>query len=64
VFILAEKHKDTYSKASKGAERDLEDIFRDLSQEANVFCYIVSAFSAAPNLKSCIECNGLDAQQR
>lgn len=64
VFILAEKHKDTYSKASKGEERDLEDIFRDLSQEENIFCYIVPAFSAAPNLKSCIECNGLDAQQR
>jgi hypothetical protein len=59
VFILAERHKETYSKASKGEERDLEDIFRDLSNEANVFSYIVPAFSATPNLKSCIECNGL-----
>jgi hypothetical protein len=61
VFILAERHKETYSKASKGEERDLEDIFKDLGEEANVFSYIVPAFSAAPNLKSCIECNGLGA---
>jgi hypothetical protein len=33
VFILAEKHKDTYSKAkaSKGEEGDLEDIFREVA---------------------------------
>ena len=37
VFILAEKHKDTYSKASKGEERDLEDIFKDLGDEAKCF---------------------------
>lgn len=61
LFILSEKHKETYSKASKGEERDLEDIFKNLSDEANVFSYIVPAFSATPNLKSCIESNGIGA---
>jgi hypothetical protein len=59
IFILDERHKETYSRASRGEERDLEDIFKDLSEEANVFSYIVPAFSAAPNFRSCIECNGL-----
>ena len=61
ILILAKSHKETYSKASKGEERDLEDIFKYLGDETNIFSYIVPAFSAAPNLKSCIECNGLGA---
>jgi len=59
IIILDKKHKETYFKASKGEERDLEDIFKDMSEESNIFSYIVPAFPAEPNLKSCIECNGL-----
>ncbi|TWB85991.1 hypothetical protein FB106_1441 [Synechococcus sp. Ace-Pa] len=59
LFIIAERHKDTYAKACNGEERDLEDILKDMSNEMNIFSYIVPAFSLAPNLKSCIENNGI-----
>ncbi len=61
VFILSEKHKETYLKACNGEERDLEDIFKDLGSDSNIFSYIVPAFSPVPNLKRCIESNGLGA---
>lgn len=57
IFILSEKHKEVYLKACNGEERDLEDIFKDMATESNVFSYIVPAFPASPNLKRCIESN-------
>lgn len=51
VFICAERHKDAYSKERKEEERVLDDLFKYLSDEANVFLYAIPAFTAAPSLK-------------
>jgi hypothetical protein len=59
LFTLVERHKDIYLKACNGEERDLEAILKDMGNDMNIFSYIVPAFSLAPNLKSCIESNGI-----
>jgi hypothetical protein len=59
LFVVDEKHKDVYVKAANDEEKDLEEILRDLSTDMNIFSYIVPAFSAAPNLKACLEWNDI-----
>lgn len=59
LFVVDEKHKDVYAKAANEEEKDLEEIFRDLSSDMNIFSYIVPAFSAAPNIKACLEWNDI-----
>jgi hypothetical protein len=61
VFIRAERHKDAYSKDHKEEDRGLDDLFKYLSEEANVSLYAIPAFTAAPSSKCCIECKGLGA---
>jgi hypothetical protein len=48
LFILAERHKDTHAKAFNGEERDLENILKDISNDMNIFSYILPAFSPTP----------------
>jgi len=59
IFVIDEKHKDVYFKTANGEEKDLEEIFKDLSSDDNIFSYIVPAFSAAPNIKACLEWNDI-----
>ena len=37
VFVIAEKYKDTYLKGANEEEKDLEEIFQDLSTDMNIF---------------------------
>jgi hypothetical protein len=60
VFIISESNKDVYLKAVNSEEKDLEDIFKHLSEELNVFSYLVPAFTLGPNIKSFVECNGIE----
>jgi hypothetical protein len=59
LFVVDERHKDVYIKAANGEEKDLEEILRDLSADMNIFSYVVPAFSAAPNLKACLDWNNI-----
>ena len=45
VFVIAEKYKETYIKGANEVEKDLEEIFQDLSSGMNIFSYIVPAFT-------------------
>ena len=60
IYVIGEGQKDTYLKAANGEERDLEDLVADLADEMNIFSYFVPSFSAAPNVKSCLEWNSLN----
>ena len=37
VFVIAEKYKETYLKGANEEEKDLEEIFQDLSADMNIF---------------------------
>ena len=37
VFVIDEKYKETYLKSANDAEKDLEEIFRELSTDNNIF---------------------------
>ena len=52
VFVVAEKYKDTYLKGANDEEKDLEEIFKDLSSDMNIFSYIVPAFNPGINVKA------------
>lgn len=62
LFVIDEKHKDTYIKAATEQEKDLEEILKHISSSLNIFSYIVPAFSAAPNLKAVLEWNDISTQ--
>ena len=60
IYVIGENQKETYLNAASGKERDLEDLVADLADEMNIFSYFVPSFSAAPNVKSCLEWNSLN----
>ena len=59
VFVIAEKYKDTYLKGANDEEKDLEEIFKDLSSDMNIFSYIVPAFNPGPNVKAVLAWNDI-----
>jgi len=61
VFVIAEKYKDTYLKGANEEEKDLEEIFQDLSTDMNIFSYIVPAFTPGPNVKALLAWNDIDS---
>ena len=61
VFVIAEKYKDTYLKGANEEEKDLEEIFQDLSTDMNIFSYIVPAFTPGPNIKALLAWNDIEA---
>ena len=60
VFVIAEKYKDTYLKGANDEEKDLEEIFQDLSSDMNIFSYIVPAFTPGSNVKSLLAWNDVE----
>ena len=60
VFVVAEKYKDTYLKGANDEEKDLEEIFQDLSSEMNIFSYIVPAFTPGSNVKNLLAWNDIE----
>ena len=61
VFVIAEKYKDTYLKGANEEEKELEEIFQDLSTDMNIFSYIVPAFTPGPNAKALLAWNDIDS---
>ena len=59
LLIVGQENKETYFKASRDEEKDLEEILSQLSKDMNIFTYLVPAFSAAPNYKTFLEWNEL-----
>ena len=41
-------------------EKDLEEIFQDLSTDMNIFSYIVPAFTPGPNIKALLAWNDIE----
>ena len=60
VFVIAEKYKDTYLKGANEEEKDLKEIFQDLSTDMNIFA-IVPAFTPGPNVKALLAWNDIDS---
>ena len=61
VFVISEKYKDTYLKGANEEEKDLEEIFQDLSADMNIFSYIVPAFTPVPNVKALLAWNDIES---
>ena len=61
VFVVAEKYKETYIKGANEEEKDLEEIFQDLSTDMNTFSYIVPAFTPGPNIKALLAWNDISS---
>jgi len=59
LFVIDEKYKEVYLDAIKEKEKDLEEIFKDLSSDMNIFSYIVPNFSPGSNIKSILEWNNI-----
>lgn len=59
VFVIDEKYKDVYLKGANDAEKDLEEIFRELSTDSNIFSYIVPAFNPGSNIKALLAWNDI-----
>ena len=59
VFVLDEKYKETYLKGANDAEKDLEEIFRELSTDMNIFSYIIPAFNPGSNIKALLAWNDI-----
>ncbi len=60
VFVIAEKYKDSYLKGANEEEKDLGEIFQDLSTDMNIFRNIVPAFTPGPNVKVLLAWNDID----
>ena len=57
--IMSQVDKDTYLKGANEEEKDLEEIFQDLSSDMNIFSYIVPAFTPGPNVKALLAWNDI-----
>lgn len=57
LLVVAEKNQETYLKLVNGEEKDLSDIFKHLSDELNIFTYVVPAFTLKNNIKKVFESN-------
>lgn len=60
IIIVSEKNKITYYKAVNEEEKDLSDILKYLSEELNIFTYIVPGFSLEKNAKRVFESNNIN----
>jgi hypothetical protein len=60
VIIVSEKNKDTYYKADNEEDKDLFDILKYLSEDMNIFTYIVPSFSLNTGVKRVLESNDIN----
>ena len=64
VALLATLVVPRLTRFLKGAneeEKDLEEIFLDLSTDMNIFSYIVPAFTPGPNIKALLAWNDISS---
>lgn len=59
LLIVAEKNKETYYKAINEEEKDLSDILKYLSEDMNIFTYIVPSFTLEPGKKRVYDANNI-----
>lgn len=60
ILIISEKNKKLYYKALNEEEKDLEDILKYLSEDMNIFTYIVPGFILEKGAKKIFESNNVN----
>ncbi len=59
LIVVSEDYRDVYDNLLEGGEKDFEDILKLLSDDMNIFTYIVPSFKLKNGQKLSFEVNGI-----